>query len=123
MQAADLTPAQRRCEIELLAVCQPFLAADQHVVPQAVLCRRIATYLPELFTFVGDPAVDSTNNAAERSVRPVVIQRTISGGTRSPAGTQTFCTLATLFGTWRARNLDPLVACRQMLLAHVPASV
>jgi hypothetical protein len=58
-----------------------------------VLCRRIHTYLPELFTFVGDPALSSTNNAAERSVRPVVCQRKISGGTRSPEGTRTFTTL------------------------------
>ena len=64
------------------------------------MCRRIHTYLPELFTFVGDPALSSTNNAAERSVRPVVCQRKISGGTRSPEGTRTFTTLATLFGTW-----------------------
>jgi transposase len=110
--------AQQQCEAELLALCQPDLAADQRAVPQAGLCRRLQKYLPELFTFVGEPAVPSTNNAAERSVRPVVIQRKISGGTRSAAGTRTFCTLATLFGTWRVRNLDPLVACRQLLLAH-----
>ena len=126
LQTAPLAPpqrlaAQRQCEADLLACCQPFLAADKQVVPQAVLCRRIAKYLPELFTFVADPAVESTNNAAERSVRPVVIQRKISGGTRSSAGTDTFCTLATLFGTWRVRNLDPLIACRHMLLAQTPA--
>ena len=88
-----------------------------------MLCRRIQKYLPELFTFVLDPALSSTNNAAERSVRPVVCQRKISGGTRSPAGTRTFTTLATLFGTWRARGLDPLVACRSLLLAQAAASV
>jgi hypothetical protein len=70
---------------------------------------------------VADPAVPSTNNAAERSVRPVVVQRKSSGGTRSAAGTTTFTTLATLFGTWRARGLDPLIACRQLLLGQAPA--
>ena len=89
--------------------------AEAAAVPQAALCRRVAKYLPAPFTFVGDPRVPSTNNAAERSVRPVVIQRKISGGTRSARGTDTFCTLATLFGTWRARGLDPLLACRQLL--------
>lgn len=107
--------AQRQCEADLLAVCQPHLDGEASAVPQAVLCRRIAKYLRELFSFVADPAVPSTNNAAERSVRPVVIQRTISGGTRSPQGTGTFTTLATLFGTWRARGLDPLLACRRLL--------
>jgi hypothetical protein len=61
--------------------------------------------------------VPSTNNVAERSVRPVVCHRKISGGTRSAEGTRTFTTLATHFGTWRARGLDPLVACRQPLLS------
>ena len=109
--------AQRRFEAEILAVCQPYLEGEPARVPQAVLCRRIQKYLPELFTFVADLAVPSTNNAAERSVRAVVVQRKISGGTRSARGTESFTALATLFGTWRARGLDPLVACRQMLLA------
>lgn len=113
--------AQRQCEADLLAACRPDLDADAAIVPQAVLCRRIAKYLPELFTFVADPAVPATNNAAERSVRPVVIQRKISGGTRSPTGTTTFTRLATLFGTWRARGLDPLTACRRLLLAQPQA--
>lgn len=113
--------AQRQCEADLLAICQPSLSTDGAVVPQAVLCRRIAKYLPELFTFVTDPTVPTTNNAAERSVRPVVIQRKISGGTRSPSGTTTFTSLATLFGTWRARGLDPLTACRHLLSAQPQA--
>jgi transposase len=107
--------AQRKAEDDLLAVCTPYLEADAATVPHAVLCRRIAKYLPELFTFVRDPAVPGTNNAAERSVRPVVIQRKISGGTRSSAGTTTFTRLASLFGTWRARGLDPLTACQRLL--------
>jgi len=123
LSAPQRLAAQRACEAALLAVCQPFVDAAKTTVPQAVLCRRVQKYLPELFTFVGDPAVDSTNNAAERSVRPVVVQRKISGGTRSARGTQTFCTLATLFGTWRAQNHDPLLACRHLLLAHASASV
>jgi transposase len=113
--------AQRQAEADLLACSHASLDADAAVVPHATLCRRIAKYLPELFTFVADPAVPATNNAAERSVRPVVIQRKISGGTRSPAGTTTFTTLATLFGTWRARGLDPLAACQRLLLPRPQA--
>lgn len=119
--AAAREQAQHQKEAELLAVCQPYLEGEAPTVPQAVLCRRIAKYLPELFTCVADPRVPSTNNAAERSVRPVVIQRKISGGTRSAQGTDTFTTLATLFGTWRARGLDPLVACQKLLLDPTPA--
>ena len=118
--ATPRTHAQQAFQTELLDLCVPFVEAAEADVPQAVLCRRIQKYLPELFTFVAEPAVPSDNNAAERCIRPAVIRRKISGGTRSPAGTDTFTTLLTLFGTWRTRNLDPLVACRQMLLAHAP---
>lgn len=121
-RAAVREREQRACEAALLAVCAEHLAADKTVVPQAVLCRRVAKYLPEVFTFVAEPRVDSTNNAAERSVRGVVVQRTISGGTRSAAGTSTFTTLQTLFGTWRAQGLNPLIACRQMLATTAAAS-
>lgn len=106
--------AERRALMARLAqVCTPFLTDE--TAPQARLCRRIEKYLPSLFTFVVDPAVPPTNNAAERSLRHLVVSRKISGGTRSEHGTQTKLTLASLFTTWRLRGLDPLVACRQML--------
>ena len=57
-----------------------------------------------------------TNNAAERSLRHLVTSRKISGGTRSPAGTATKMTLASLFGTWRLQAQPP-DECRA-LLAH-----
>lgn len=104
---------QRAYERELLALCAPYLADE--TAPQAVLCRRIEKYLSELFVFVGNPAVPPTNNAAERSLRPTVIARKISGGTRAPGGTQTKMTLATVFGTWRARGLNPFAECLRLL--------
>lgn len=80
-----------------------------------MLCRRSAKYLRELFAFVTDPQVPSTNNAADRRVRPVVVRRKIRGDTCCAEGTRTFYALATLFGTWRLRNPGPLVACRALL--------
>ena len=64
-------------------------------------------HIKELFVFV---------NAAERSLRPLVISRKISGGTRSERGTDTKMTLASLF-TWRAQGLNPLLACRELLVS------
>ena len=74
----------------------------------------------ELFVFVAELGVPPDNNAAERSLRPVVISRKISGGTRSPTGTDTKMTLASIFGTWRAQNLNTLTACRQLLTSPQP---
>ena len=44
---------------------------------------------------------------AERSLRPVVVMRKISGGTRTKRGSDTRMALASLFGTWQARGLNP----------------
>ena len=71
------------------------------------LCDRVERYHPELFTFVADPAVPPTNNAAERALRPLVIARKISGGTRSRQGSRTRMILQSLVATWEVRGLDP----------------
>jgi transposase len=101
---------QLALEESLLALCHPFL--DDPRAVQAKLCRRIDKHQKELFVFVADPQVPATNNAAERSLRHVVTSRKISGGTQSPTGTTTKMTLASVFGTWRARGLHPLQQCR-----------
>ena len=59
------------------------------------------------------------NNLAERSIRPLVIMRKISGGTRSVAGTKTRLTLASVFQTWAARHLNPFVECLTALQTPV----
>ena len=105
--------ARLALEQRLLALCRPYL--DDPSAAQARLCRRIQNHIKELFLFVVDHDVPPDNNAAERSLRPVVISRKISGGTRSAAGSDTKMTLASLFGTWRAQGLNPLTACRQLL--------
>ena len=82
---------------------------------QSKLCRRIEKFIKELFVFVAEPAVPAGNNAAERSLRPLVISRKISGGARPEGSADNKMTLASPFGTWRARGLNPLTACRQLL--------
>ena len=112
-QARRRRTAQLALERKLLAICQPFLA-DPLAVP-AKLCRRIERHIKELFVFVAEPDVPADNNAAERSLRHLVISRKVSGGTRSEQGTESKMTLASIFGTWRAQGLNPLAACRQLL--------
>ena len=105
--------AQLALEKRLLALCRPCL--DDPLAVQGKLCRRIDKHLKELFVFVAQPEVPPDNNAAERSLRPLVISRKISGGTRSNQGTDAKMTLSSLFGTWRAQGLNPLTACCQLL--------
>jgi hypothetical protein len=85
------------------------------IPPQRGLCQRIERHLADLFVFVADPAVPPTNNAAERSLRHLVVARKISGGTRSAAGSTAKMRLASLFGTWRAQGLNPFAECRRLL--------
>ena len=109
--------AARRFDARLLALAQPWLA--DVTAPQHTLSKRIARYLGELLTFVREPNVPPDNNAAERSLRHLVTSRKISGGSRSPEGTDTKMALASLFGTWRAQDVNPYLACRHLLSPQV----
>ena len=96
----------------LWKLCQPYAHTT---APQHTLCERVEQFLPELFVFVAVPGVPAHNNLAERSVRPLVIARKISGGSRSPKGSQTRMALASLFGTWMAQELNPFSQCLALL--------
>jgi transposase len=111
----DRRQAQGELETELRDLAKPFLSDPN--APQHTLAHRIEKFLQELFVFVADPRVPSDNNGAERSLRPSVIARKISGGTRSEKGSKTRTTLMTLFATWKLQGKDLLETCRQMLLA------
>ncbi len=105
---------QHAFEQRLWVLCQPYV---QTAAPQQTLCKRVEQFLPELFVFVAIAGVPAHNNLAERSVRPLVIARKISGGTRSPKGSQTRMGLASLFGTWMAQGLNPFQQCLALLTA------
>jgi hypothetical protein len=120
LAAQDAWRRQRQHAYEqtLARHCRPYAG---QAVPQRVLCERILKYLPELFTFVGDPRVPSDNNAAERSIRPIVVRRKISGGSRSAAGTLTRTALWTLTDTWQLQG-KPLLAAWIALLRNPAAA-
>ena len=80
-QARQRQRVQQQLERKLLAQCRPY--AQDPAAAQGNLCRRIERHIKELFVFVAAPGVPSDNNAAERSLRPLVVSRKISGGTRS----------------------------------------
>jgi transposase len=101
-------------ESELLALAQPYLKLKN--APQRVLAQRIDRFLGELFVFVQYPEVPSENNAAERAIRPAVIARKVSGGTRSPRGSKTSSVLRSLFETWTLEARNGLDACREMIV-------
>ena len=111
--------AQLALEQRLLALCRTY--QDDPSAAPTRLCRRMDNHIKELFLFVAEPEVPPDNNAAERSLRPVVISRKISGGTRSAAGTNTKMTLASIFGTWRVQGFNP--PHRLPTTAHFPSGL
>jgi len=111
----DRKRKRREFEQRLLALAQPYAAKDS-TAPQKILAQRMVNFVEELFTFVQYPEVPSHNNDAERAIRPAVIGRKISGGTRSQKGTKTKTVLMSLFATWQLQGLNPVQNCCNLLL-------
>ena len=112
MRRSRRVKQQQQYQQQLWAICQPHLGSD---VPMRVLCQRVERFLPELFTFIAEPQASADNNAAERSLRPPVVSRKISGGPRSEQGSETKSILASLFGTWRLQERNPYQALQSIL--------
>lgn len=112
-QEQERIAKQQYFEEKLRILVKPWVQKDS---PMSTLCGRITKHLQELFVFVRFEGVASDNNAAERILRHTVVSRKISGGTRSAKGSETKSILASLFGTWRLQNKNPLTEC-QLLLA------
>jgi len=82
------------------------------------LAGRLRKYQDRLTVFLHDPAVAGTNNAAERALRPAVVMRKITGGSRSERGAQAWAVLASVMRTMQQQGL-PLVDATKTLLRGV----
>lgn len=70
------------------------------------LAERISKYLDELLVWLVNPAVRADNNMAERALRPAVVTRKTSFGSRSKSGAHAFARLLSLIQTWERQGLD-----------------
>jgi hypothetical protein len=95
-----------------------YARAGKH--PCCALAKRLLRHEDELFQFVLIDGLSADNNLAERSIRPLVVIRKISGGSRSAEGTKTRMALASLFETWQARGLNPFDECLKLLSQPTP---
>ena len=62
-----------------------------------------------LLRFLKDPSIPSTNNEAERSLRPAVIARKVSHSSGSDRGAESHSIFSSLFGTLKRRGMDSAV--------------
>lgn len=84
----------------------------------AEVCRELYWYRERLWTFVDQPQIEPTNNAAERSLRPAVIWRKLSFGTKSSAGSRFVETLSSVIETCRQQARDVFAFVTQTLQQH-----
>jgi len=77
--------------------------------------RKILKERDKLFVFVTNPEVDGTNNRAERAVRPYVVLRKVSGGTKSSRGTKNIEVLASAIQTCKMSGTDLVEKGRELI--------
>ena len=95
------------------------LARGDYGEPHATrLARRLLKHRSELTRFLWDKQLGGTNNAAERALRPAVVMRKISGGSRSANGAQAWAKLASLMRTASQQGRDVLETVKQLLVEH-----
>jgi len=75
--------------------------------PVATLIRKIEGGLDHWLTFVGEPAVSPTNNAAENALREPVVLRKLIGTLRNDRGMFVHETVLSLLATWRQQGRNP----------------
>ncbi|WP_141396210.1 IS66 family transposase, partial [Halorubrum ezzemoulense] len=81
--------------------------------PVATLLGKIEGGLDHWLTFVGEPAVSPTNNAAENALREPVVLRKIIGTLRNDRGMFVHETVLSLLATWRQQGRNPYEELRR----------
>jgi transposase len=86
------------------------------------LGKRLHKYGGELLTFVEFEGVPSSNNHAEREVRPAVLMRKASYGNQSERGAATRGILMSVLRTLKKRGPDPLTTILEALHCYTASA-
>lgn len=114
LKAADYWRRVRRVERRLKE-----LAGQRWNDPDADrLAKRLSKYQSKLTTFLHKKEVDGTNNAAERALRPAVVMRKITGGSRSEEGANAWAIVASVMRTAEQQGKDVLDSLKTLLKAE-----
>ena len=82
------------------------------------LCKRLVRHRRELTRFLWDEKLDGTNNAAERALRPAVVMRKITGGSRSEEAATAWAKLASLLRTADQKQMGVYDATKKLILDY-----
>jgi hypothetical protein len=118
-QLSDERYTSRVCRLEtrLDELLAGQLAGAQAEPNAKRLARRMQKHRKELTAFLWDKNLEGTNNTAERALRPAVVARKISGGSRSENGAEAFARLASLLRTADQQGKNILETIKGMLMA------
>lgn len=101
----DLTATQADRIARLKALCEQH-RDDPHTKLRE-LAREFLNDWDTILRQLRDPGLPLTNNAAESALRPCVIARKLSHGTRSADGSRAYALLASVIETCRLRQASP----------------
>lgn len=79
------------------------------------LSGRLVKYQHQLTTFLHRVEVDGTNNAAERALRPAVVMRKITGGSRSRSAANAWAILASILRSGQQQNQNAMELMKKLL--------
>ena len=114
-----LKAAQYRHQVQLVEKRLETLSRQQWSDADADrLSGRLRKYRTRLTTFLHKKEVDGTNNAAERAIRPAVVMRKITGGSRSEAGAKAWAILASVMRTAEQQGRNVLETIKTLLQAE-----
>ncbi|MDV7351366.1 IS66 family transposase [Halorubrum distributum] len=113
---SDPNPCER-AELQRVARRELESLIDRSVPdgPVATLLGKIEGGLDHWLTFVGEPAVSPTNNAAENALREPVVLRKIIGTLRNDRGMFVHETVLSLLATWRQQGRNPYEELRRVV--------
>jgi transposase len=89
-----------------------------HTLAEKLARRFRGRAAEDYFRFLTEPRVEPTNNGTERQIRPVVIDRRITQGTRGDAGMRWCERIWTTLATCKKQNRNVFEFIHQSLLAH-----
>lgn len=82
------------------------------------LWRRVMRYRLQIFRFLYDPDAEPTNSRAERQLRPLVVERKLSGGNRSERGAERIAVLHSVCATLKQRGANIVESVLEALLGR-----
>jgi len=114
----DATYTRRACRLEDRLEALARAHADDADPDARRLANRLLRHRNELTPFLWDEHLDGTNNAAERALRPAVVMRKVTGGSRSDRGAGAWAVLASLLRTARQQGRDAVETLKQLMMRH-----